>query len=89
MKSYTFEVYKTDRRAKAGERLVEKRDLEFGALDCAMDWAATEWPATKGFRVETYQTMVTRRNYMSGQEYVERYDIPRYCSPSSEAYWSM
>jgi hypothetical protein len=26
---------------------------------------------------------------MGGGEYQERYDTPRYCSPSSEAYWSM
>ena len=89
MKSYTFEVYKTDRRTRKGERLVEKKDMEFGDMARAMDWAGTEWPTAKGFRVETHTTFVTRRNLMSGNEFEERYDTPRYCSTSSEAYWSM
>jgi hypothetical protein len=33
--------------------------------------------------------MVTRQNLMSGLEYQEPADTPNYCSPSSEAYWSM
>ena len=38
---------------------------------------------------EIHETYVTRVNMMGGAEYQERYDTPRYCSPSSEAYWSM
>ena len=26
---------------------------------------------------------------LGGKEYQERYDTPRFCSPSSESYWSM
>ena len=33
--------------------------------------------------------MVTRTNLMSGKEYQEPSNTPGYCSPSSEAYWSM
>jgi len=33
--------------------------------------------------------MVEKTNLMSGEKYMERSDTPRYCSPSSEAYWSM
>lgn len=33
--------------------------------------------------------MVKRVNLMSGQEYMEAEDTPNYCSPASEAYWSM
>jgi hypothetical protein len=47
------------------------------------------WKASKGFRCTIHETMVTRKNMMGGAEYQERYDTPRYCSPSSEAYWSM
>jgi hypothetical protein len=42
-----------------------------------------------GFIVEVFETYVTRINMMGGKEYQERYDTPRFCSPSSEAYWSM
>lgn len=32
---------------------------------------------------------VTRVNLMSGNEYQESVNTPNYCSPASEAYWSM
>jgi hypothetical protein len=35
-----------------------------------------------------YETFVSRKNMMSGKEYLERYDTPYYCSPSSETFWS-
>jgi hypothetical protein len=33
--------------------------------------------------------MVERTNLLSGKTFMERRDTPSYCSPSSEAYWSM
>lgn len=33
--------------------------------------------------------MVKRTNLMSGLEYEEAENTPNFCSPSSEAYWSM
>jgi hypothetical protein len=33
--------------------------------------------------------MVERVNMMSGKKYLEPSNTPNYCSPSSEAYWSM
>ena len=43
--------------------------------------------------VEDYKNkvvkMVTKRNLLSGEEYQEASNTPSYCSPSSEAYWSM
>ena len=33
--------------------------------------------------------MVKRINMMSGKEYWEAENTPNYCSPASEAYWSM
>jgi hypothetical protein len=33
--------------------------------------------------------MVERVNLMSGEKYMEAEDTPNYCSPASEAYWSM
>ena len=33
--------------------------------------------------------LVERTNFMSGKTFLEEPDRPYYCSPSSEAYWSM
>jgi hypothetical protein len=33
--------------------------------------------------------MVTKTNLLSGKEYQEASNTPGFCSPSSEAYWSM
>jgi len=33
--------------------------------------------------------MVERVNLMSGKKYMEDVNTPRFCSPASEAYWSM
>lgn len=86
---YTVEVYKLDRRTKAGERLEHK--VEYKGVDYVTLYsgAAIVWPATRGFRVAIHETFVTRKNLLSGQEFTERYDTPSFCSPSSESYWSM
>jgi hypothetical protein len=85
---YTVEVYKLDRRKKAGERLEHKidyRDVDYLTL---RQGAYTMWPVSRGFRVEIHETFVSRKNLLSGQEFTERYDTPVFCSPSSESYWS-
>jgi hypothetical protein len=41
------------------------------------------------YRREHPVKMVTRRNLMSGLEFQEAEDTPGFCSPASEAYWSM
>ena len=88
---YTLELYKTDARTKAGERLVEKRDgcgaLGSSKIACELHFGK-QYPAPK-YRIELHETMVTSRNMMNGKEFQERYDTPYYCSPSSETYWSM
>lgn len=35
------------------------------------------------------EQFVTKKNMMSGKEYVESVNTPSYMSPASEAYWSM
>lgn len=35
------------------------------------------------------EAIVERVNLMSGQVFYERINVPYYCSPSSETYWSM
>jgi hypothetical protein len=86
---YTVELYKTDRRVKAGERLDRKVDHSTADRSAIEAVYAAKYPAAKGYRFEIHVTMVTRTNMIGGKEYQERYDTPRYCSPSSEAYWSM
>lgn len=84
---YTLEVYKADRRTKEGRRFIEKVDITEVSTDRIQLMA--ERRRSQGYQVEVYETYVTRKNLMSGTEYQERYDQPYYCSPSSEAYWSM
>lgn len=86
---YTVELYKKDARQKSGERLDRKVDHSTADRSAIAEVYAVKYPASKGYRVEIHETMVTRNNMMGGKEYQERYDTPRYCSPSSEAYWSM
>ena len=85
--AYTLEIYKADRRVKAGRRLVEKKDF----CPVTQDYIQTVVSDKKaqGYQVQVHETFVTRTNLMGGAEYQERYDTPRFCSPSSEAYWSM
>jgi hypothetical protein len=86
---YTVEIYKKDARTKAGERLVSKKDYDTDNLSMLEHTVKHTYRTSQGFRYEIHETMVKRVNMMGGAEYWERYDTPRYCSPSSEAYWSM
>jgi hypothetical protein len=86
---FTVEVYKRDARTKAGERLCSKTDYDTDNLSMLEHTVKHTYRASQGFRYEIHETYVKRTNLMGGKEYVERYDTPRYCSPSSEAYWSM
>ena len=86
---YTVEIYKTDKRTKTGERLVSKTDYEVSEKSMLEHTVKHTYRASQGFRYEIHETMVERTNMMGGGKYTERYDTPRYCSPSSEAYWSM
>ena len=86
---YTVEVYKKDKRTKAGERLVHKADYDTTDLSMLEHTVKHTWRASQGFRYAIHQTYVTRTNLMGGAEYQERYDTPNYCSPSCESYWSM
>jgi hypothetical protein len=87
--TYTVEIYKKDKRVKTGERLVSKNDYDTTDRSMLEHTVKHTYRASQGFRYEIHETYVTRTNMMGGAEYQERYDTPRYCSPSSEAYWSM
>jgi hypothetical protein len=87
MREYTLELYKADKRVKAGKRLVSKEDF----APVTKDYIETVADRKRklGFIVEVFETYVTRKNLMAGKEFQERYDTPYFCSPSSESYWSM
>jgi hypothetical protein len=85
---YTVEVYKRDRRSKKGERLVRKTDHSTHDRTLLEHLYKTTYFPSEGFRFEIHETMVTRKNAISGQLYEERYDTPWFASPSSETYWS-
>lgn len=85
---YTVEVYKVDRRTKKGERLVRKVDHSTYDLKTLEHVYKTTYSAREGYRLEFHQTMVERKNLLSGLPFTERYDTPYYCSPRSETYWS-
>jgi hypothetical protein len=87
--TYTVEIYKRDARKKSGERLFSKTDYDTDNLSMLEHTVKHTYRASQGFRYEIHETMVERVNMMGGAKYMERYDTPRYCSPSSEAYWSM
>jgi hypothetical protein len=91
MTNYTLEVCKIDRRTSDGERLVHTMDfsIEPELLANIKNYISEEvFPASKGFRVEVIETLLTKRNYMTGETFQERYDTPYFCSPSSETFWS-
>jgi hypothetical protein len=87
--TYTVEIYKKDARTKKGERMVSKTDYDTDNLSMLEHTVKHTYRASAGYRYEIHETYVIRTNMMGGKEYTERYDTPRYCSPSSEAYWSM
>ncbi len=61
MTSYTVEVYKTDKRTKAGERLVLKKDYNTDNLSMLEHTVKNTWLKRDGFRYEIHETFVTRR----------------------------
>jgi len=90
MTQFTAEIFKKDGRTKAGEKLVEKLDMKEGVdKETVAKAVAKRFPSNKGYRFEIFETYVTKKNLLNGQEFQERYDTPYYCSPSSETYWSM
>ena len=91
---YTVEVRKQDKRVKGGLRFKGKFDVEATSpADAERQAQLIVWGEQGAYRggyvYTVHETMVTRKNMITGKEYQERYDTPHYCSPSSETYWSM
>ena len=88
---FTLEIYKKDRRLKSGVRLVGKYDYE-RADRAAMEREIKElYPTYKvsdGYMFNVVETYIKRRNFMTGEDFFERYDVPYTCSAASETYWS-
>jgi hypothetical protein len=87
LKEYTLEIYRADRRVKAGRRLYAKQDFAPSTKDYIN--AVVDAKRGLGFIVEVFETFVTKQNLIGGKEFQERYDTPYFCSPASESYWSM
>lgn len=85
---YTIELYKSDKRYKDGWRLVCKDDTKMTDINDITRFLAATFPATKGYYYEVHRTYVEKTHLLTGEKFMERYDTPYYCSPSSETYWS-
>ena len=84
----TVEVYKRDRRTARGERFVTKVDHSTADSGAVHEVYARKYPSSQGYRFHVYATYVRRRNFMTGEEFMERYDTPYSASPRSETFWS-
>jgi hypothetical protein len=91
MKSdYTVEVYKIDKRYKNGRKLFGKFDLISFEKDNIPEYIEKthKYNLNSKFVIEVHETWVTRKNHLDGKPFIERYDVPYFCSPSSETFWS-
>lgn len=96
LKEYSIEVYKVDKRIKKAERYGRNKPglrfiqvIDFAPVTRDYIQTVAQQKRKLGFVVEVYETYVTQKSLVGGQEYQERYDTPHFCSPSSETYWSM
>lgn len=92
------EIYKKDGRVKkpgrwtknkVGLRFIDCIDFKDMSKEDIEERLSESWNPKKGYEFVITKTYIKRKSMMSGIEYYERYDTPNFCSPSSEAYWSM
>lgn len=91
MTTYTFSIYKNDKRTKTGCKLIKTmHDIECDdtKLDKILHELTFTYPTHK-HQVEYRPSMKTVKNLMTGLMISIPYDTPRSCDPSSELYWSM
>ncbi len=93
--AYTVVIYKADKRIrkderygknKVGLRFVEAADFTPSTRDF-IDTVVADMQK-RGFIVMLHETFVEMVNLQSGKKFMERYDTPGFCSPSSESFWS-
>lgn len=90
---YRLFVYKADRRTKSGERFVKSYDFhsynETAIKNEIKDLKRALYRPADGWRLEYEPLTKMVKNLMSGKLIEIDYRTPRFCDPSSEAYWSM
>jgi hypothetical protein len=90
LEEYTMLVYRKDKRFITGERLFGKYEYlgeEKWMQEEVKDLQFKLFPKDS-FRIEVHKTYVEKVNLMTGVKYLERFDTPHCCSPSTETYWS-
>jgi len=99
---WVAEIRIPDRRHRSGDRLLLAIELNSpteprpsDVLDCLAIARAGGVHARlrlkvsiDDIKIKIQPKYVTRKNLMSGKEFLEHYDTPYTCSPSSETYWS-
>lgn len=81
-------IYKSDKRRRAGRRLVETRFLT--TLDAAIFGLNVPVGVTNvNSLLELHRAYVVRHNLMTQEPFWEPYGTPNCVSPASETYWSM
>ena len=88
---YTMYIYKKDRRAKTGERLISTtvwRDRDDNGMRREVA-ELFDLPPSQGWRFDWTPAHKTVKNLMTGKDISIPHDTPRSCDPSSELYWSM
>jgi len=87
--TYTFEFYKVN--SEGLKKIITKVDVDIepGCLEFYIEGLHKAFPAKKGYSINAIETFIEKTSAMDGTKFMERYDTPYYCSPSSETYWSM
>ena len=82
----TRRTFKTEAAAKAARtRILNKEHEKTGQVRPNTDYEIAE----SDVFYASIEKRVPRENMMSGKTYYEGVNTPNYCSPASEAYWSM
>lgn len=93
-RDWIVEVYKADKRCKAGERFVAK--YPFSGMDRdtvereLRELTAQLYPKKSGWRFDVQERYATVKSLMTGQDVqIEASAVGGPCDPSTERYWSM
>ena len=86
---YTVMFLKTDGRTKSGYKSIQI-DIEAKDEEEALVLTKNNVKNLKNVtEIKIFETFVKRINFITKEEFIERFDTPSYCSPSSESYWSL
>jgi hypothetical protein len=85
---WTVEVWRLDRRVKAGRRLIERHSYSGKTLEQMEAEVLRLNRAPNRYQLVLKPSYHQVRNCMTGQLVWESVDTPWSCSVASEAYWS-